>query len=454
MRLLKKGLALGLTALLVILLAACGGGSGSSGSGSGGGAGSGSGGGSGGSGGSAAAKPFEGKKITLYTANHPWADTIKTLLPEFEAETGMKVEIQGFAEDQLSQKLSVQLTSQSADPDVFMTRPLQEARLYYKNGWYETLNSYVEQDAAEIDFSDFSESAVDTTTVDGQLVAIPIISEQEVLYYRKDLLEKANLQVPKTLDELEEAIKTLHDPDNGVYGFVARGQAAVLVTQVSSFVYSEGGDFMDGDKATVNTPEAIKGFSRYGKWLREYGPPGVLNFSWPQAMGVFAQGKAAFYTDASAIYKNAIDPDKSTIGEHVGYAPFPAGSAGARPYNVTSWALGINAKSANKEAAWAFIKWATSKEIMLKTQQGGNPGVRHSVWDDPQGVTGFPEELVDVIRESSKIGVGHDRPLVINVGQARDIIGDIVVQAILGEDVQAAADRANAAFQELIDSEK
>jgi multiple sugar transport system substrate-binding protein len=440
--------------LVAMLAAACGGGGGGSGSGGSSGGGASPGGGANGSGGGADAKPFAGKKITFYTANHPWAETIKELLPEFEDSTGMKVEIQGFAEDQLSQKLSVQLTSQSSDPDVFMTRPLQEARMYHRNGWYEMLNDYVERDKAEIDFDDFSSSAVDTTTVDGRIVAIPIISEQEVLYYRKDLLEKAGLEVPKTLDELEEAIKSLHDPDNGVYGFVARGQAQVLVTQVSSFVFSEGGDFMDGDKATVNTPEAIRGFSRYGGWLREYGPPGVLNFSWPQAMGVFAQGKAAFYTDASAIYKNAIDPDKSTVGEHVGYAMFPAGSAGQKPYSVTSWALAINSKSANKDAAWAFIKWAISKEVMLKTQQGGNPGVRHSVWDDPQGVTGFPEQLVEVIRESSKIGVGHDRPLVINVGQARDIIGSIVVQAMLGEDVQAAADKANAEFQALIDMEK
>lgn len=399
------------------------------------------------------AKPFQGKKITLFAANHPWAETIKDLLPEFESQTGMKVEIQSFAEDQLSQKLSVQLTTKAVSPDVFMTRPLQEARQFFKNGWYEPLDSYVTKDAAW-DYEDISEAAIDTTTVDGHVTSIPIISEQEVLYYRKDLLEKAKLEVPKTLDELEAAIKQLHDPDNGVFGFVARGQTNVLVTQVSSFIFSEGGDFMDGDRATVNTPEAIKGFTRYGSWLKDYGPPGVLNFSWPQAMGVFAQGKAAFYTDASAIYKNAIDADKSTIAEHVGYATFPAGSAGARPYSVTSWALGMNANSANKDAAWAFIQWATSKEIMLKTQQGGNPGVRHSVWDDPASVAGFPEQLAHVIKESSKVGIGHDRPLVIKVGEARDIIGEIVVKAVLGQDVQAAADQANKAFQALIDSEK
>ncbi len=129
----------------------------------------------------------------------------------------------------------------------------------------------------------FSKSAVGTTTVDGKLAGIPIITEQEILYYRKDLLQKAGIAVPKTLDELTDAVKKLHDPKNEIYGFVARGQRSPLVTQVSSFLYSEGADFTQGDKAAINTPEAIKAFTTYGSLLKDYGPPGVLNMSWPQA---------------------------------------------------------------------------------------------------------------------------------------------------------------------------
>ncbi len=44
----------------------------------------------------AGAKPFEGKNLTIVTANHPWSEAIKPLLPEFEASTGMKVTVQSF----------------------------------------------------------------------------------------------------------------------------------------------------------------------------------------------------------------------------------------------------------------------------------------------------------------------------------------------------------------------
>ncbi|WP_248928925.1 ABC transporter substrate-binding protein [Paenibacillus hamazuiensis] len=398
-------------------------------------------------------KPFQNKKLTVFMANHPWVELIKSYLPEFENKTGMKVDIQSFADDQLSQKNSVQLTSKAATPDVFMIRPLQEARLYAKNDWLEPLDEYVKKDTS-YDFNDFSKSAVAGTIVNNKIMAIPVISDQEVLYYRKDLLAKAGLSVPKTLDELENAIKKLHDPDNGVYGFVARGQRALLVAQASSFLFSEGGDFTKGDKAVVNSPEAIKAFKYYGGWLKNYGPPGVMNMSWPQAMGLFAQGKAAFFTDASSIYQNAIDKEKSKVADQVGYALFPAGSAGSKPYNITAWGISLNPKSTNKDGAWEFIKWATSKEMTLRTQKTGVPGVRDSVWNNPEAVSSFPPELVSVIKESKNIGVGYDRPQIVSVGEARDAIGDIVIKYIMGEDIQAAADKANKDFQAIIDKDK
>ncbi|WP_248930690.1 ABC transporter substrate-binding protein [Paenibacillus hamazuiensis] len=403
--------------------------------------------------GEAGAKPFAGKRITAYLGNTGTTDIIKAQLPEFEAKTGMKVEIQNFANDQLSQKITVQMTSGSAEPDVAMIRPAQEVKLFNKNGWMQPLDEYVKKNPG-FEFEDLTKAALDSTTDNGKVVAIPMVTEQAMFYYRKDLLEKAGLSVPKTLDELEAAVKKLHDPANGIYGFVARGQKAALVTQLSSFIYSEGGDFQKGDTAAVNTPEALKGINRYVNLLKNYGPPGVLNMDWPQALGVFSQGKAAFFTDTSSILPSVIDKDKSTVVDKIGYAMFPAGSAGSKPYNNTAWGMMMNARTANKDAAWAFIEWATGKEIMTKAQAMGVPGARNSIWNDPGANAKFPKEFIPIIQESIKAAVGHDRPMVINVGEARDMIGDVVVKGILNEDVKTAADKANKDFQALIDKEK
>ena len=176
--------------------------------------------------------------------------------------------------------------------------------------------------------------------------------------------------------------------------------------------------------------------------------------SWPQALAIFAQGSAAMYTDASVFYSNMLDPEQSDVGELVGFARFPAGPAGARPYSIVSWGVSMAATAPNKEAAWEFIKWATSKEITLKAQASQVPSARTSAWADPAGTANFPPQLVEVIMASSEGAMPYDRPNVIAVGEARDIVGSVIVTAIEGGNVQAAADRANREYQALLDREK
>lgn len=402
---------------------------------------------------SSSAKPFAGQKLTVFTLNHQWTDSIKASLPQFEEATGMKVDVQAFAEEQLQQKLAVQFTSSSETPDVFMSRPYMDKILFYKNGWMAQLDEYVKKNPG-YDFNDFSKAAIDATTIDGKLMYIPLFTDQFVLYYRKDILQKNNISVPKTLADLEAAAKKLHDPGKDFYGFVGRGQRNALVTAVSSFVFSEGGDFMKGDKAAVNTPEAIRGFQIYASLLKNYGPQGTLNMSWPQAAALFAQGKAAFYAETASIYKNTTDPEKSLVKDNVGFAVFPAGTAGAKPYNIAAWSLAMNPKAKNKDAAWAFMEWASNKENVLKIQRSGVPGARNSVWAMKEGTETYPPDLAAAIQETMKIGVGYNVPQVISVGEARDAVGSIVVKAMLGEDIKAAADQANRDFQAIIDKDK
>ena len=45
----------------------------------------------------------------------------------------------------------------------------------------------------------------------------------DLMVYRKDLLEKAGIKPPKTLDEFIVAVQKLNDPDHGVYGIALRG---------------------------------------------------------------------------------------------------------------------------------------------------------------------------------------------------------------------------------------
>ena len=392
-------------------------------------------------------------KVTM--ANHVWTENVKKAIPEFEKASGLKIEITQLAEDQLSDQYNVKLNAGTSEIDVMMYRPLQEGRLFAQNKYFADLTSKAKADATW-NLADFQAAPIAATTYQGKVVGVPIITEREVLYYRKDLLQKAGLSVPKTLDELEAAAKAIKAANPDVAGFVARTSKSPAVTQFSSFLYSMGGDWVDASgKAAVNSDAAKKAYAFYGGLIRNFGPANVsTDMSWPEAMAIFTQGKAAFYTEADSLYKNATDPAKSKVADTVGFAVFPAGPAGSKPYNIPSWALGINDASKNQANAWKFILWATSKEQTLAQQKGGIPGARTSVWADADGTSSYPKDLAEAIAASTKGGVDHDRPIVAQVVKAREAVGQPIVDSIKGSDVTVSVESAVKAFQAVLDTEK
>ncbi|MER7169217.1 sugar ABC transporter substrate-binding protein [Micromonospora sp. NPDC000207] len=392
-------------------------------------------------------------RVTL--VNHVWTENVRAALPEFEQQTGLKVEVTQLGEDQLSDQYNVKLNAGSDDLDVMMYRPLQEGQLFAKNRYLADLTDKA-NGSSEFDFADFQEAPVGATTYEDKVVGIPIITEQQVLYYRKDLLEKSGFSAPPaTLDELKTQAAKIEADNSGVAGFVARTGKAAAVTQFSSFLYSFGGDFVDASgNSAVNSAAAKEAYAYYGGLLRDHGPNNVsTDMSWSEAMAIFTQGQAAFYPEANSLYKNATDPSKSRVAENVGFAPFPAGPAGSKPYNIPSWGLAVNESSPNKDNAWKFIEWAAGKTQALEQQKSGVPGARTSVWENPEGTSTYPEDMADAITVSLANGVGHDRPLVERVAQAREIVGQPIVDAITGRDAGASADTAHEAFQKFLDDE-
>jgi multiple sugar transport system substrate-binding protein len=282
-----------------------------------------------------------------------------------------------------------------------------------------------------------------------KVLSVPVVTERPALYYRKDLVEGLG-GAPKTLDGLMEMALRLSDRRNNFFGYVGRGQRSGAVSMWSSFLYSFGGDFTVQGRSGIGTPEAIAAYEYYGRLLERAGPPGATNMSLEQAMPIFAQGKAAFYVDADAIYTNFLDPKISTVQDTVAFAPFPAGPAGARPFNIPSWSLGVSAFSRLGDEAWEFIRWASSPEMVKRLQAEGIPGARQSAWSDVATLASFPPDLATSMQTQAQIGLGLDRPDVLQVGRARDIIGRPLVAGILGEPVAPVAREADAEFADFL----
>ena len=397
----------------------------------------------------------ESTTLNVTLANHVWTDIITERIPEFEEETGLDVVVTQLSEDQLADNYKVKLNAGSTDVDVMMYRPLQVGKLFGQSGYFAEITDQV-NGAGDWNWDDFQSGPVGLTTYEDQIVGVPMITESEMLYYRTDLLADAGLEVPTTMAELEEAARTIKEENEGTAGIVMRSQASAAVTQFSGFLYSFGGDWVDDQgNSAIASPEAQEAYAYYGRLLHDYGPDQIsTDMSWPESAAIFAQGDAGFWIDASSLYENVYNPENSQVGDQVGFAPFPEGPAGSQPYNVAAWALGINSASENQQNAWEFIQWATSPELTLDVQTEGVPGARTSVWEDPEGTASFPEELAAAINANGENGVGNDRPLVVGVAEAREIVGAPIVAGITGEDAAAAASQANDQFQALLESEQ
>ncbi|MEU6631617.1 sugar ABC transporter substrate-binding protein [Streptomyces parvus] len=392
-------------------------------------------------------KPSADAPLRIMAINHVWSQAVKRRIAEFEERVGRRVSMTLLTADQLAGSYNVKLNASGTDVDVMMVRALQEQLLFGHNGWLADLSDRVADD--RFAWGDFQEAPREASVTAGKVLSVPVVTERPALYYRKDLVADQG-GPPRTLEALMEGARKLTRRKDGFYGYVGRGQRSGAVSQWSSFLYSYGGDFVVDGKSGIGSAEAVAAYAYYGRLLAGSGPPGATNMSLEQAMPIFAQGKAAFFIDADAIYSSFLDPKVSRVRETVGFAPFPAGPAGAKPHNIPSWSLGINTFSRLRDEAWEFIRWAAGPEMSAALQKEGIPGARTSVWSDPKTLSAFPPELAEAMRINAERGVGHDRPRVLQVGRARDIVGRPLVAGILGQSVRPVVRDADAEFADFL----
>jgi len=340
---------------------------------------------------------YEGEELNLLMSEHPLSNALENNLAEFEDKTGISVNLETLTESDYMVKILTELQSGSGSYDVFMTSQPMNYQ-YAAAGWVEDLQPWVDdpkQTAPDYDFDDFFPALIeaerwDTTDFggagEGGLWAIPANEEGYALFYRADILEANGIEVPQTIDELVAAAKQLDGTEfegKTISGFVSRGDKTYpTLNPFSTFAGAYGvKDITDG-KATVNSPEGVEATTKWVE-LMQYAPDAASTYTWYEAQQDFLAGNAAFYIDADHMAPD-FEKEGSAIAGKVGYALPPEGPEG-RSSSLWLWSLGMNAASEHKGAAWQFIQWATSKELLTKAIAEGNMNpTRMSVADSPE----------------------------------------------------------------------
>jgi multiple sugar transport system substrate-binding protein len=398
---------------------------------------------------------FKGKELFCIFYKHPWIDEMVKFFPEFTDLTGIKVNHEVLPEVQGRQKLTVEMTGGGGGLDAWHASMHVEKRRFWKSGWFQPLNKFLEDKgltAPDFDWADFTTGAVEAVTQpDKTISGIPTFVDPFVLFYRKDLFQQKGWKAPRTIAELEDQVKTLQSPP-GMYGFVARGLKNANATPWAYVIYAFGGKYLTPDgKSAIGSPEWVKSMEWYSGMLRRFGPPGVVNFNWYECSSAFMQGQVGIYYDGVNFANQFEDKEKSKIVGKVGYAVLPAGPAGHFAPTFTN-AMAVSAQSRNKEAAYLFIQWATTKQMCVRELLAGVGVGRVSPWASPEvkAKPKMPADWYTAYLESLKIGRAG-LPEIVDVTQYRDIIGVAIQKAIEGAKPADVIAQAHREFQELLD---
>lgn len=396
--------------------------------------------------------------VNVVLSNHPWQRGIEPLIPEFEKESGIKVEVQTFAEQQARDRILLNLQSKSTATDVYMTLPSREGPQFWGAGYYEPLDGYLEQAPNSYKADDFSPSAIaGMKNADGNVIAVPLNIEGPVLFYRTDVFEELGLQVPTTIEEVIQTAKKIKDAGE-VTPITLRGAAAAVPFDFGPFLHGEGLEWTKDDgTANFDQPGAAKAIEEYATLARDYGPDGVINYSFTESSNLFAQGKVAMSLESSNELNSLIDPGNSTVVDNVGVAKMPAGSVRAAP-TALSWGLAMSPFSKNKDAAWKFMEWATSPEVQLKLTQADIAPPRDSVASDPSYLEGLStptqKQWLEAVADIQANGNTEVGPVGTKAPAMREVIGNGIGKAILGEATpEEAAAEIQAGLNELLDQE-
>jgi multiple sugar transport system substrate-binding protein len=349
--------------------------------------------------------PLSGTKIKVLLESFQYHNLMKDKLPEFKALTGIDVEVEQVAFPVALQQIETELSAGSNAYDIVQMIFIKTQR-WMRPGWVLPLDDLITRD--NYDVNDFVGALLDAHRWQGVQYSLPYLAESVQMMYRSDKLTEVGLGVPQTFDELESTMAAMHNPPD-FYSFVQRTQPAGVHFPFPAWLQGWGGNvFRDPPNdltPTLNSPEALAAAEHFLGLVKAYSIGGTQLFDSPDCQGAMSQGKAGFYIDALGQMGPVRLPENSIVHDKVEISLVPAGPV-ARVPSIATHGYAIPKGSRNSEAAWEFMKWALSADVMKDIAVNG----------------GFPAPSRKSVLESVEYGNRHN--------QGNTKIGNLIVDAI------------------------
>jgi multiple sugar transport system substrate-binding protein len=246
----------------------------------------------------------------------------------------------------------------------------------------------------------FIPSTIKALTINGKIYGVPYNTNVRVLLYRKDLLQKYNLQPPKTWEEMLADAATISTKEQNVAGLALTTKAGSVRTfqEFISFFFQ-----VNGGQNPFKYDEAAKKWSmntsadKLGQVLALYhdaffkATPAAVNQNtrgndYQATDADYVAGKSAMVPMGPWIYsyRKTGETARKILEENTGVAPLPLPPGGSQATYLEVKPIMINAATKNKQESWNVIKVLCSKDFVAMDAklEGINPP-RQDVADLP-----------------------------------------------------------------------
>lgn len=359
--------------------------------------------------------------------------------PQFEAvakafmekNPDVEIEMIDTQSSEYGQKLTVMLSSGDADPDVIFVKDTESQVTMKKKNQLLSMDEYIKKD--NLDLSGYGD-IIDQLKMDGSQYTLPFRKDWYVLFYNKDLFDKAGVEYPKddmTWEEYEELAKKMTSGEGSakVYG----SHDHTWMALVSNWAVQDGKHTLMDEDYTFLKPYYEQALRMQDEGvIQSYANLKTANIHY---ISVFEQQQCAMIPMGSWFIGTLIADKKDgkfDFNWGVTRIPHPEGvEAGTTVGSVTP--VAINAKTDQPDLAWEFVKFATSEEGGLVLADNGIfPAVEsEAISDKLSKIEGFPEDGAVALKTA---GFAFDRPIDEKMAAVRKVIEEEHDLIMIGEE--------------------
>lgn len=257
-------------------------------------------------------------------------------------------------------------------PDVVLTAGQGEPVNYALRGAVEDLSQFDDLDEV---LEEFYPSAYESFKFEGGIYALPETQNFNVLFYRKDIMEELELEIPQTWDELinmlpiiqqknmqvaipttERVINNVSNPDLSTF--------FALLYQNGGMVYNE-----EGTQTIIDEESGIKAFETFTHLFTQYKLPTIYDFPNRFRSGEMPIGIQDFYIFNTLV---VFAPEIRGLWDFT-LMPGTLKEDGtidrSAHTSVTGSIMFKQDKDDIKEKSWEFLKWWASADTQLRFGQ-------------------------------------------------------------------------------------